>query len=54
MDSALSARNYFAHRWYVLLALTAVCVSNAADRFAISTLIEPIKVELYSIPKRHL
>src|ERR1700722_3876669 len=46
MDSALSIRNDLAHRWYVLLVLTAVYVSNIADRYVISTLIEPIKAEL--------
>jgi MFS family permease len=33
-------------RWYVLLVLTIVYVLNVADRFVISTLIEPIKAEL--------
>lgn len=33
-------------RWYALLMLTAVYVSNIADRYVISTLIEPIKAEL--------
>jgi predicted MFS family arabinose efflux permease len=33
-------------RWYVLAVLTAVYVSNIADRFVISTLIEPIKADL--------
>jgi MFS family permease len=47
MDSALSIRNDLAHRWYVLLVLTAVYVSNVADRYVISTLIEPIKAELH-------
>jgi MFS family permease len=34
-------------RWYVLLLLTAVYALNIADRFVISTLIEPIKAELH-------
>jgi MFS family permease len=33
-------------RWYVLGVLTLVYALNIADRFAISTLIEPIKTEL--------
>jgi predicted MFS family arabinose efflux permease len=33
-------------RWYVLILLTAVYALNIADRFVISTLIEPIKAEL--------
>jgi predicted MFS family arabinose efflux permease len=33
-------------RWYVLLLLTGVYALNIADRFVISTLIEPIKAEL--------
>jgi MFS family permease len=34
-------------RWYVLFLLTAVYALNIADRFVISTLIEPIKAELH-------
>jgi predicted MFS family arabinose efflux permease len=34
-------------RWYALAMLTAVYISNIADRFVISTLIEPIKAELH-------
>ncbi len=34
-------------RWYVLVALTMVYVSNIADRYVIATLIEPIKSELH-------
>lgn len=34
-------------RWFVLLLLTAVYALNIADRFVISTLIEPIKAELH-------
>jgi predicted MFS family arabinose efflux permease len=33
-------------RWYVLAMLTAVYALNIADRFSISTLIEPIRAEL--------
>ena len=33
-------------RWYVLAVLTAVYTLNIADRFSISTLIEPIRIEL--------
>jgi MFS family permease len=35
-----------ARRWYALAILTAVYVFNIADRYVISTLIEPIKAEL--------
>ena len=35
-----------ATRWYVLVLLTAVYAMNIADRFMISTLIEPIKADL--------
>jgi predicted MFS family arabinose efflux permease len=34
-------------RWYVLFLLTGVYALNIADRFVISTLIEPIKAELH-------
>ena len=34
-------------RWYVLLLLTAVYALNIADRFVLSTLIEPIKADLH-------
>jgi predicted MFS family arabinose efflux permease len=34
------------YRWYALLILTFVYVSNIADRYVISTLIEPIKTDL--------
>lgn len=34
-------------RWYALAMLTAVYISNIADRFVISTLIEPIKADLH-------
>jgi hypothetical protein len=33
-------------RWYVLGVLTVVYALNIADRFSISTLIEPIRLEL--------
>ncbi|MFZ1904751.1 MAG: MFS transporter [Steroidobacteraceae bacterium] len=34
-------------KWYVLLLLTSVYALNIADRFVMSTLIEPIKTELH-------
>jgi predicted MFS family arabinose efflux permease len=34
-------------RWYVLILLTGVYALNIADRFVISTLIEPIKADLH-------
>jgi predicted MFS family arabinose efflux permease len=34
-------------RWYVLFLLTGVYAMNIADRFVISTLIEPIKADLH-------
>jgi MFS family permease len=34
------------HGWYVLAVLTAVYVFNIADRYVVSTLIEPIKADL--------
>jgi predicted MFS family arabinose efflux permease len=34
-------------RWYVLVLLTVVYALNIADRFSISTLIEPIRTELH-------
>jgi predicted MFS family arabinose efflux permease len=33
-------------RWYTLIVLTVVYILNVADRFVVSTLIEPIKAEL--------
>lgn len=36
-----------ADRWYVLAVLTIVYALNIADRFSISTLIEPIRLELH-------
>jgi predicted MFS family arabinose efflux permease len=41
-DSTVPPRD----RWYVLAVLTGVYALNIADRFAISTLIEPIRIEL--------
>jgi MFS family permease len=35
------------NRWYVLAILTLVYALNIADRFSISTLIEPIRLELH-------
>ena len=35
-----------AYRWYALVLLTTVYAFNIADRYVISTLIEPIKAEL--------
>ena len=36
-----------ADRWYVLAVLTVTYALNIADRFSISTLIEPIRLELH-------
>jgi predicted MFS family arabinose efflux permease len=36
-----------ARRWYVLCALTAVYALSIADRFVMSTLIEPIRHDLH-------
>jgi predicted MFS family arabinose efflux permease len=44
LDAQDDAEN---RRWYVLFLLTAVYAMNIADRFVISTLIEPIKAELH-------
>jgi hypothetical protein len=33
-------------RWYVLAVMTLVYALSIADRFSISTLIEPIRLEL--------
>jgi predicted MFS family arabinose efflux permease len=44
--STTSVEKSAADRWYVLGVLTLVYALNIADRFAISTLIEPIKNEL--------
>jgi MFS family permease len=50
MDTFVSAigatRDVTLRRWYVLGVLTVVYVLNIADRYVISTLIEPIKAEL--------
>jgi predicted MFS family arabinose efflux permease len=43
-DSAVDTES---RRWYVLFLLTGVYALNIADRFVISTLIEPIKAELH-------
>src|ERR1700687_2388603 len=40
-DRAVSAR------WYVLFVLMVVYVLNIADRYVVSTLIEPIKADLH-------
>jgi predicted MFS family arabinose efflux permease len=45
-DSVTAVRSNW-RRWYALAILTAVYVSNIANRFVISTLIEPIKAELH-------
>jgi MFS family permease len=42
-----SAGDAGAWRWYVLVLLTAVYAINIADRYVISTLIEPIKADLH-------
>src|SRR5258708_18424818 len=44
VDSAMEASW---RRWYVLVLLTVVYASNIADRFVISTLIEPIRIEFH-------
>jgi predicted MFS family arabinose efflux permease len=44
--SAPQLEQYSPDRWYVLGLLTLVYAVNIADRFSISTLIEPIKTEL--------
>jgi len=36
-----------ADRWYVLIVLTCIYALNIADRFSISTVIEPIRAELH-------
>ena len=48
-DSSLAAPAKAAprDRWYVLAMLTVVYALNIADRFSISTLIEPIRTELH-------
>lgn len=43
---AFERTHYDGSRWYVLALLTAVYISNIADRFVIATLIEPIKADL--------
>src|SRR6516165_196886 len=44
--TAVSAAAAPSDRWYVLGMLTVVYALNIADRFSISTLIEPIRAEL--------
>ena len=46
MNAAASADPGVARRWYVLLVLTLVYALSIADRFVMSTLIEPIKGDL--------
>lgn len=46
MNQPLAETRAPADRWYVLAVLTAVYALNIADRFSISTLIEPIRKEL--------
>jgi predicted MFS family arabinose efflux permease len=51
-DKVAAASSQFAvphaprNRWYVLIVLTIVYALNIADRFSISTLIEPIRLEM--------
>lgn len=45
--SASPAASLAPGRWYVLLLLTVVYAVNIADRFVMSTLIEPIKADLH-------
>jgi predicted MFS family arabinose efflux permease len=47
MPNAAVALPASSRRWYVLAILTAVYISNIADRYVISTLIEPIKSDLH-------
>jgi len=47
LNPAPSKRTFAATRWYVLVLLTSVYAMNIADRFMISTLIEPIKADLH-------
>jgi predicted MFS family arabinose efflux permease len=47
LAAAAEPRASIATRWYVLALLTLVYALNIADRFMISTLIEPIKAELH-------
>jgi MFS family permease len=44
--SPLNAAHAMRNRWYVLGVLTIVYALNIADRFSISTLIEPIRLEM--------
>jgi predicted MFS family arabinose efflux permease len=45
-EAAERARDFALGRWYVLVILTLVYALNIADRFVMSTLIEPIKADL--------
>lgn len=45
LSGALAATSHKG-RWYVLVMMTAVYAVNIADRYVVSTLIEPIKAEL--------
>jgi predicted MFS family arabinose efflux permease len=47
LSDAAGLKVSIATRWYVLVLLTLVYAVNIADRFMISTLIEPIKAELH-------
>jgi len=46
-ENALESGTSPGERWYVLAVLTIVYALNIADRFSISTLIEPIRLELH-------
>jgi MFS family permease len=46
-DDRVSREVHAPARWYVLALLTVVYALNIADRFCISTLIEPIRLELH-------
>jgi MFS family permease len=46
-DAQADSQAPAADRWYVLAVLTLVYALNIADRFSISTLIEPIRLELH-------
>jgi predicted MFS family arabinose efflux permease len=45
-ETEADSQAHAADRWYVLAVLTVVYALNIADRFCISTLIEPIRLEL--------
>nr|WP_246350731.1 MFS transporter [Sphingobium boeckii] len=44
-DRSREGHSLEADRWYVLFVMTLVYTVNIADRFVVSTLIEPIKIE---------